>query len=69
MRKTLGVSLLVMLLTCSAHAGIIPNGKDEPPPPPPTATEESTEQDGNGTPDGVTTEAVLNLLGGLLSLL
>jgi hypothetical protein len=33
MRKTLGVCLLVLLLTCSASAGIIPNDTPAPPPP------------------------------------
>jgi len=34
MRKILGVCLLVLLLTCPAVAGEMPNGSPAPPPPP-----------------------------------
>lgn len=42
MRKTLGVSLLVLLLTVSANAGIMPNLEPAPPPPAPAAQETTT---------------------------
>ena len=78
MRKTLGVSLLVLLLTGSASAGVIPN---MPPTPPPasqsaSATQEPTDaaQDPatggempNPAPDSLT-QTVLDLLAVLPSL-
>jgi len=39
MRKTLGTCLLVLLLTGSASAGVIPNDTPAPPPPPSAAQE------------------------------
>ena len=44
MRKTLGVCLLVLLLTGSASAGIMQNDAPAPPPPQPaTAAQEPTD--------------------------
>ena len=64
MRKTLGVCLLVLLLTGTTSAGIIPNGSPTPPPPQPaSATQEPTTggEMPNPTPDTLT-QAVLDLL-------
>jgi hypothetical protein len=69
MRKTLGVSLLVLLLTGSASAGIMPNGSPTPPPQTANATQEPT---GGEIPNGATdtlTQTVLDLLAVLPSLL
>lgn len=70
MRKTLRVSLLIVILACSAHAGIMPNGEQEPPPPPqPTQSEQ--EPEGGDMPNGepeTATQTVLTLLGSVLSL-
>ena len=63
MRKTLGVSLLVLLLTCSANAGIMPNLEPAPPPPAPAAQEPT----GGEIPN--LTQTVLDLLSALPSLL
>lgn len=57
MRKAIGVSALILALTCFAYAGEMPNGSPEPPPP---AVQEQPE-------DGLT-EKVLNLLESLLAL-
>ena len=59
MRKTIGVCLLVLLLTSSANAGIIPNW---PPTPPPSAIQKTGEMP---TPDSLI-EIALDLLAGLL---
>ena len=70
MRKTLGVSLLVMLLTVSASAGIMPNL----PPAPPQSQQTNAAQDStlDGImPNGATatlTQTVLDLLAVLPSL-
>jgi hypothetical protein len=78
MRKTLGVSLLVLLLSCSAVAGEMPNGSPTPPPSQATnAVQEPTAaaQDpatGGEMPNGATdtlTQTVLTLLAVLPSLL
>jgi hypothetical protein len=69
MRKTLGVSLLVLLLTGSAVAGEIPNGSPTPPPQTTNAVQEPT---GGEIPNGATdtlTKTVLDLLAALPSLL
>jgi hypothetical protein len=69
MRKTLGVCLLVLLLTGSAVAGEIPN--DAPVPPPTSATQEPTGGEmqngimGNDATDSLT-QAALDLLALLL---
>lgn len=73
MRKTLGVCLLVLLLTGSTSAGIMPNGLSEPPPPPPPSPiqEPKANTDGdiqNDAPDSLT-EVALDLLALLPSLL
>jgi hypothetical protein len=73
MRKLLGVSLLVLLLTGSASAGIIPNLPPAPPPPQPQTNAVQEPTDGatlNGEmPNDVSdilTEAALDLLAALL---
>jgi hypothetical protein len=78
MRKTLGVCLLTLFLTCSASAGIMQNGSPTPPPPPPPAPESTVQEptdeattDGeiqNDAPDGLT-QIALDLLALLPSLL
>ena len=60
MRKTLGVCLLVLLLTCSASAGIMQNGSPEPPP---NAAQEPT---GGEMQNGALTQIALDLLALLL---
>jgi hypothetical protein len=78
MRKTLGVSLLVLLLTGTTGAGVIPNMPPTPPPSSaqtsaaqePTATAQETTTDGempNPAPDTLT-QTVLDLLAVLPSL-
>jgi hypothetical protein len=73
MFKAIRVSVLILVLTCSAQAGYMPNGLEEPPPPPPapvTAYEEPTAQD--QTPDDtsvVIIEAALSVLNSVLALL
>lgn len=70
MRKTLGVSLLVLLLTGSAVAGEIPNGS--PVPPPSQTTNAEQDPAGGEIPNGATatlTQTVLDLLAVLPSLL
>ena len=70
MRKTLGVSLLVLLLTGSASAGEMPFGSPTPPPSQPASAVQEPTDDAtlNGempTPPGVSdilTEAALQLL-------
>jgi hypothetical protein len=75
MRKSLGVCLLVLLLTGSASAGIMPNGSPEPPPPPPPAStaQETTDAEQAGIiPSDVAeslTQTALDLLALLPSLL
>lgn len=78
MRKTLGVFLLVLLLTCSANAGIMGNDAPQPPPPPPSITQSKQTVDGSN-PDNTESESpndagdsltrtVLDLLAGILAL-
>ena len=71
MRKTLGVCLLVLLLTGSAGAGVIPN--ETPAPPPPRVVQEPTDADkGDLIPSDAAeslTQTVLDLLALLPSLL
>lgn len=75
MRKTLGVCLLILLLTGSASAGIMQNGSPTPPPPPPpeNAVQEPTDAEEAGImPNGVAeslTQTALDLLALLPSLL
>jgi len=40
MGKAIRASALILLLTCSAHAGIMGNGSPEPPPPQPVTAQE-----------------------------
>jgi hypothetical protein len=70
MRKTLGICLLVLLLTGSAVAGEIQNESPAPPPSQPaTAVQEPTGGEmPNLAPDSLT-QAVLDLLAVLPSLL
>ena len=79
MRKTLGVSLLVLLLTGSASGGVMPNDAPAPPPPPASAVQEPTDDTtpgeigtpgvmGNDSPD-ILTQTALDLLALLPSLL
>ena len=70
MRKTLGVCLLVLLLTGPVVAGEIPNGSPAPPPSQPATSTEETTADGiiqNGAPDSLT-QIALELLSFLPSL-
>ena len=76
MRKTLGICLLVLLLTGSAVAGEIPNGSPTPPPQTANAVQEPTDAAQDTTageiPNGATdtlTQTVLDLLAVLPSLL
>jgi hypothetical protein len=78
MRKTLGICLLVLLLTGSANAGVIPNDTPAPPPSPQTsAVQEPTSASDEPTSDGVIpndaadslTQTALDLLALLPSLL
>jgi len=67
MRKTLGVSLLVLLLNGSASAGEMPNGS--PAPPPSQSTNAAQEPTGGEMPNGVTdslTQITLDVLALLL---
>lgn len=70
MRKTLGVCLLVLLLTGSASAGIIPNDTPAPQPQQTSAVQEQTLNGiiPNDAPDSLT-EVALELLSVLSSLL
>ena len=77
MRKILGVCLLVLLLTGSASAGIIPNDTPAPPPPQTNAVQEPMNVDQEAATDGIMpngaaeslTQAALDLLALLPSLL
>jgi hypothetical protein len=74
MRKTLGVSLLVLLLTGSASAGEMPFGSPAPPPSQAAnAVQEPTDAAQDPTLDGIIpnglTQTVLDLLAVLPSLL
>ena len=77
MRKTLGISLLVLLLTGSANAGVIPNDTPAPPPPQTSTIQEPTDavqeptapsEISNLMPDSLT-QTALDLLAVLSSLL
>ena len=79
MRKTLGVSLLVLLLTGSASAGIMQNGSPAPPPPQTNTAQEPADDTApgemhtpgeipNDAPD-IVTQTALDLLALLPSLL
>ena len=72
MRQALCAAALILTLTCSARAGWIGNGIEEPPPPPTDTTQESvstnsvsTDEDASGT----TKELTLSVLTTLVSVL
>jgi hypothetical protein len=74
MIKAARVSVLILLLTCSAQAGYIPNGAPEPQttPPPPPSTVVAEEEPAQDEPAGVTdalAEAALSVLNAALALL
>jgi hypothetical protein len=69
MRKTLGVCLLVLLLTGSASAGIMPNLEPAPPTPTTNAVQEPTGGEISTTSAETLTQTVLDLLVALPSLL
>jgi hypothetical protein len=70
MRKILGVCLLVLLLTGSTSAGIMPNDTPAPPTQPASAVQDPTANGvmGNDAPDSLT-QTALDLLALLPSLL
>ena len=53
MRKSLGICLLVLLLTGSASAGVIPNMPPAPPSEPTSATQEPTDATQDPTTDDI----------------
>jgi hypothetical protein len=70
MRKSLGICLLILLLTVPTVAGEMPNDRPAPPPQPTSAVQEPT-LDGimsNDTPDSLT-QIALDLLAVLPTLL
>lgn len=69
MRKTLRASLLLLVLSCSAHAGLIPNDKTPPPPPPPPAEAEPGLIPNDDTDGETATGVVLSMMQNLLALL
>jgi len=80
MRKIIRTSLLILVLSCSAYAGDIPNnvtGNTPPPPPtsqtePPASTTTQETADGdipnNQPTESTATEVMLSLLQSVLSL-
>ncbi len=71
MRKTLGIGLLVLLLTGSANAGIMPNLPPAPPQSQPTTAEQEPSAGGEMPNDATEslTQTALELLALLPSLL
>lgn len=67
MRKPIQISLLVLMLACSARAGVMPNGTTDPPPPPAT-TQTADGIMPNGATAQTTAAIVIELLQGVLSL-
>ncbi len=64
MRKAISAAALILALTCSAHAGWMPNGQEEPPPPPPVSETQqsgSTDEDTTVATDALT-QIVLTVL-------
>ena len=62
MRKAISAAALILALTCSARAGWMPNGLEEPPPPETTAQQSaSTDEAATGATDTLT-EIVLAAL-------
>lgn len=61
MGKAIRACTLVLLLACSASAGIIQNGSPEPPPPPPPSTQSAQEPatEGQETAEEIQPEALL----------
>ena len=82
MRKTLRISLMVIVLACSTSAGVMPNGTPDTPPPPPPPPElvsvaqapaggiQETPADGDlsGGAENSLTQIVLNLFKDISSL-
>lgn len=66
MGKAISASVLVLLLTCPAHAGWIHNGITQPPAPAPAVAEQEPTADGHIHND--LTETVLSVLEGVLAL-
>ena len=69
MRRTLGLCLLVLLLTGSAVAGEMPNDRPAPPPQPTNAVQETTDGEIPNDTAGSLTQIALDLLAVLPSLL
>jgi len=76
MIKAVRVSVLILLLTCSAQAGYMPSGSSEPTPPPPPPSpvvveEEEPTTESQTTSDVTDTlaEAALSVLNNVLALL
>lgn len=64
MRKVISVTAILLALTCSAHAGDMPNGSPVPPPQPASVVEEpiSFDTTEDGTFQGGVMQAALDLL-------
>ena len=75
MIKSIRVSVLVLLLVCSAQAGYMPSGSEEPPPPPPPPASEplveepATDGETSNVLADTLTEAALSVLNNVLALL
>lgn len=72
MGKTIRVSLLVLLLSCSAQAGIMPNDAPQPPSQSAYSSEEGEPAEEDDTPDDaadILAEAALSLFNDMLALL
>ncbi len=68
MRKAISAAALILALTCSARAGWMPNGIEEPPPPPPANTAQesaATDEDTSGATDTLT-QIMLTVLASVL---
>jgi hypothetical protein len=70
MKKTLRVSVLVMLLACSVYAGDMPNGLTSAPPPPSAASavQESVEESQKLQIESTAAKIMLDLLQSILAL-
>jgi len=71
MKKLVRASLLILALSCTAYAGVMPFPVVEPEPTPAqVSTQESTTSNAQGqsTVESTVTEAVLNLITGVLAL-
>lgn len=72
MIKAVRVSVLILLLACSAQAGYIPNGVSGPAPTPtpaPAVEEPAAEGEATGDLAEALTEAALSVLNNVLALL